>query len=152
MICVLRVVLAVGLALAVPLSAHARPAIDACGLLTHAEVAAAIGEPVKTAKGGVSSTGAVYCNWTGNDTHVLARGIALNAATDFVGQRYRSYLGLMKPATPVHGIGVAAVTDGTAILARSTRTVVEVAPLFKGAGITLAAVETLAKKALARAT
>jgi hypothetical protein len=147
-----RLVLALALALAVPLSAHAGTAKDACGLLTRGEVAAAIGEPVKTTKGGVSATGALYCNWTGNDTHLLARGISLVAATDFVTQRYDNYLTLIKPATPVHGLGLAAVTDGTAILARNTRAMVEVAPLFKGAGITIAAVKTLARTALARAT
>jgi hypothetical protein len=148
----MRLVLALALALTAPLSARAGEAHDACGLLTRAEVAAAIGEPVKNAKGGVSATGAHYCNWTGNDTHLLTRGISLTAATDFVAQRYDNYLTLIKPATPVHGLGLAAVTDGTAILARNTRAMVEVAPLFKNTGITLAAVKTLAKTALARTT
>jgi hypothetical protein len=148
-----RLVLALALVLALPLTADARStAKDACGLLTRAEVAAAIGEPVKTTKGGLSSTGAGYCNWTGNDTHLLARGIALTAATDLVTQRYTNYVKLMKPETPVHGLGLAAVTNGTAILARNNRGMIEIAPLFKGTGITLAAIKTLAKEALTRAT
>jgi hypothetical protein len=148
----LRLTLAVALALALPLAAHARATKDACGLLTRAQVAAAIGEPVKTTKGGVSSTGAFYCTWTGNDTHLLTRGISLTAATDFVSQRYTSYLKLIKRATPVHGLGTAAVSDGTAILARNGHAMIEIAPLFKGTGITAAAIETLARQALARAT
>jgi hypothetical protein len=148
----MRVLILLGIALGVAaqFAAGASPK-DACGLLTRSEVTTAIGEPLKTVKGGTSSTGALYCTYTGNDTHLLVRGIALVAASDYVAQRYKSYLSLMKPAKPVSGIGAAAVSDGTAVLARNAHAMVEVAPQFKGAGVTLSAVELLAKKALARA-
>ncbi len=124
---------------------------NACGLLTRAEIVTAIGEPVATVQGGKSSTGAVYCNWTGKDSHLLTKGIALTAARDNVAVRYKQYVALLKKKTSLAGVGVAAVTDGQVIVARSGGAMVEIAPLYANSGVTLTAVKALAKKALARA-
>jgi len=142
-------------ALVVSPASSARPrsvaSLSACALLTKAEVVAAIGEPLKSVKGGKSSTGAVYCNWTGNDTHILVKGIALIAADDHAAQRYASYKALLGHSTALHGLGDQAATDGTTIIVRKGPVFLSVAPLFKQTGITLATVRALALKALARA-
>lgn len=135
-------------------TSSARPtsaaSLSACALLTKAEVVAAIGEPLKSVKGGKSSTGSVYCNWTGNDTHLLVKGIALIAADDHAAQRYASYKSLLGHLTALHGLGDQAATDGTTIIVRKGPVFLSIAPLFKKTGITLATVRALALKALAR--
>jgi hypothetical protein len=124
---------------------------DACGLLTKAEVIAAIGEPLASTQGGSSATGAIYCNWTGKDSHLFSKGIALIAATDNVAARYASYAGMLKSKKPVVGVGTAAVTDGNVILARSGKAMVQIGPMYVNSGISAAKIKALAKKALARA-
>lgn len=124
---------------------------DACALLTRAEVTTAIGEPLATVKGGGSATGAIFCNWTGKDSHLFSKGIALIAARDSVPQRYKGYASLLKKATAYPGVGTAAVTDGTVIVARSGRAVVQIGPLSVGSGLGLPTLAALARKALARA-
>jgi hypothetical protein len=123
----------------------------ACALLTNTGIAAAIGEPVAQVQGGKSATGAVYCNWTGKDAKLFSKGIALVAASDNAAARYKAYLALMKTKTPLTGVGVQAVTDGHVILARSSKSFVQIGPLYVNSGISLATIKSLAKKALARA-
>ena len=126
-------------------------ATTGCTLLTRAEVIAAIKEPLLTVKGGKDSTGAVFCNWTGKDTRLFSKGITVIAASDNVVVRYKQYLALMKKKTPLTGVGVAAVTDGQIIIARSGKAMIQIGPLYANSGITLATIKALAKKALARA-
>lgn len=124
---------------------------NGCGLLTKAEVVSALGEPLLKVEGGKSSTGAVYCNWFGKDDKLFSKGVTLTAAMDNVKQRYASYKSLMKKKTPLAGVGVEAVTDGTIILARSNRAMIQIGPMYANSGVTLATIKSLAKKSLARA-
>jgi hypothetical protein len=124
---------------------------DACALLTKSEVVAAIGEPLLSTQGGGSSTGAVFCNWTGKDSHLFSKGITLTAAMDNVPTRYASYVALLKKKKPLAGVGTAAVTDGTVIVARSGKAMVQIGPMYVNSGISAATIKSLAKKALARA-
>ena len=121
-----------------------------CPLLTSAEVGAAIGEPVAKAQGGASATGAVFCNWYGNDKHLLQKGVSLIAATDNVQRRYKSYLPFLTKHLPLTGVGVAAVTDGSAILARNGHAFIYIHPLYAHTAIPLAQIKGLAIRALGR--
>src|SRR6266480_598557 len=136
---------------ALPAQAGGKHAFRPCKLLKKGEVAGAIGEPVKKSEGGKSSTGARFCNWYGDDTHVLSKGVSLIAARDHAKKRYREYKKLMSDPKPVNGIGDAAATDGEALIARKgRRRFVYLSPLYRGAGISEGALEPLAKKALKR--
>jgi hypothetical protein len=121
-----------------------------CSLLTTAEVTAAIGEPVAKVKGGRSATGAVFCNWYGNDDHLFQKGISLIAASDNVQTRYKGYVSLLSPTKAMPGVGLAAVSSGTEIVARNARAVVQISELSRGT-LTLPAIKPLVVKALARA-
>lgn len=129
----------------------AAPRKDACGLLTKAEVSTALKETVSSMKGGRDATGGIFCNWLGKNTGLFPKGISLVAATDNAKQRYNGFAQLLEKRTTVSGVGVAAVTDGNVILARSGRAVVQVGATYANSGIPLAAIKTLTKKALARA-
>lgn len=143
-------VAAIVVAQAVVASAHAAAPKDACGLLTKAEVVAALGEPLASIKGGRTATGAVFCNWFGKDSHLLSKGVTLIAASENVAQRYTSYASLLAKAKPLSGIGAAAVSDGTVVIARSSRRMIQIGPMYSGSGISFATTKALAKKALAR--
>jgi len=102
-------------------------------------------------KGGRDATGGIFCNWLGKNMGLFPKGISLVAATDNAKQRYNGFAQLLEKRTTVSGVGVAAVTDGNVILARSGRAVVQVGATYANSGIPLAAIKTLTKKALARA-
>ena len=123
----------------------------ACSSLTSKEVAAAIGEPVAKTDSGKSATGALFCNWYGNDTHLFRKGISLIVATNSVDARYKSYFPFLSKHTRLRGVGTAAVTDGSSILAKNARAFIYIHPLYTHTTITLAAIKALAMKALARA-
>lgn len=146
-------VLAAAFALVVGTGAAAPAATprNGCGLLRKAEVRAALREPVARVEGGRSSSGELYCNWTGSDHRIFTRGITLVAARDHVLARYAAYRTLLSSKKPVRGIGVVAITDGNVILARSRRAMVQVGPMYARSHISAVAVRALAKKALARA-
>ena len=149
-----RLLVAVAAAVAVASAGAARGGVDAangCALLTRAEVVGAIKEPLLSVQGGKTSTGAVFCNWTGKDARLFSKGISLTAASTNAAVRYKQYVALMTKKTPLAGVGVAAVTDGQIIVARSSRAMVQIGPLYANSGITLATIKSLARKALARA-
>jgi hypothetical protein len=131
--------------------AGAAPAKSACGLLTRGEVTAAIGEPLASVKGGRGTSGSTYCNWVGRDAHVLSKGITVIAATDRLPARYKAYLQALDTHRPVAGVGTAAVTDGRVVLAQNARAMIELGATYRGSGIPLATIVSLARKALARA-
>jgi hypothetical protein len=124
--------------------------LDACRLLTRAEVIKAIGEPLVSVKGGPSIAGARYCSWLGKDSKVLSRGITIIAAGDRAAQRYKQYAAVLKSRAPVAGLGAQAVTDGNVIVVRSAKSFVYIGPTYVKSGIAPAAVKALAARALAR--
>jgi hypothetical protein len=101
-------------------------------------------------KGGRDATGGIFCHWVGKDSGLFPKGISIVAAADNVKQRYSGFAGLLEKRRAVSGVGVAALTDGNVVLARTTRAVVQVGATYVNSGISLAAIKELAKKALAR--
>lgn len=120
---------------------------NACGLLTKAQVAAAIGEPVGKVQGSGSATGAVFCSWYGTDKR---KGITLIAASDSLAARYKGYVSLLTKPKALPGVGVAAVSEGDVIVARNSHRVIQIGELYRGF-LTLAVIKPLAVKALAHA-
>ena len=126
------------------------PAFVPCKLLTKSDVAAAIGEPEVSAKGGNSATGARYCNFDGHSPLIAVR---LIAARDFAKLRFDKYKQqLAGTSTSVTGVGDAAATDGTQLIARlgNKRFVYLTGRDASGSTIPVIALEKLAKKALSR--
>jgi hypothetical protein len=137
--------------LSAPAAVGKQPAFDACKLLKKPEVAKAIGVPVASAKGGGSATGARHCNWTGQGSGLLRKGITLIAARDHAKTRYAEYRKLMSSPRKVKGIGDAAATDGEVLIARKgDNRFVYISPLYSRTGIGLDVLKPLAAKALAR--
>ncbi len=126
------------------------PKRNACGLLTRAEISTAMREPVSSTKGGRSPTGGLFCNWVGKDAGLFPKGISLIVATSNPKDLYAASGALLEKRKPVPGVGVAAVTDGNVILARSSRAMVQVGATYVNSGIALATIRGLVKKVLAR--
>jgi hypothetical protein len=122
----------------------AKPAQNACGLLTKTEVVAAFGQPLLNAKGGKTPTGVLYCNWIDRSSNV----ISVAGGKDRGGVRYRQYFLHLAEKTPVSGLGTEAATDGrSSIVARTATAFVQIT----ADGMSLDRLTTLAKRALTRA-
>lgn len=128
--------------------------IDACKLLTTAEVEAQIGVPVEKVEGGGTPTGATFCHWYGKDPALLQKGISLIVALDNGAERYKAYKDLLTDPMPVIGIGTEAVSTTAAAEILSTyegKVHLIVTPLYTPTGIALPETFALATLALPRA-
>jgi hypothetical protein len=143
-------VLLLGLFALVPAAGAAR-ANGVCDRLSKAEIEKAIGEPLDSAKGGVTATGAPFCNWLGKDDKLRHKGVVLILASDHVLARYRSNIALVPFRRNLLGIGTEAVTDGVAIFAHNGRAMLQIQQYYEGGGVPLSALQPLARLALERA-
>ena len=134
------------------LSADAKRAMksfNVCAALTNAEVASALGEGVKKKQGGTTATGARFCNWYGNDSHLFTETLDVIGARTSPRQRFVLYKKQFHLNMPIGGIGKQAASDGTAVAAYGDNGFVYVSQAGWSGHGSLAAIETVARKALA---
>lgn len=128
--------------------------VDACKLLTNAEVEAEIGVPIEKIESGGTPDGSAFCHWYGKDPAVLQKGISLIVALDNGPARYKAHKDLVKDPMDVVGLGTEAMSTTAEAEIVSTyegNVHLIVTPLYRPTGIALPETFALASLALPRA-
>lgn len=149
------IVVALLVTVAVVVPAAAKPSkhrgLNACALLKRSEVSALIHEPVAKVSGSRTATGAAQCSWIGKDSHLFSKGLILIAAHDQAKARFGKYRSLLGKTTKVKGLGDAAATNGTTIIARAGNgRFLDIGPLSRDTVSSYKALIPLARTALSR--
>lgn len=129
--------------------------IDACDLLTNAEVVAAIGTTLEKVEKGSTADGTSWCHYYGNDTVILQKGITVLARiAPNAKERWEQHRALADDPVPVYGIGTEAFTsskDPVMVTLYQDKVYLFVGPLYSNPAIDYTVVKPLAEKALTRA-